>query len=119
MKQELKQLMEAPLANLENRITELKTELIERLKLKEKVLQELEWEKGKLDSEINAFRGYFINPENSRMPFVMKKIDVEHMMLNEEINCFRDTAILKDKIRTAVEQLFTEKMKQGMIYGRS
>lgn len=113
----LNRLLTIPIENLEQRIKEIETEIIERLQIKETILAELEHQRKKLEGEINRLRYNSYNPA-----FVSRQIALESQMLNieqgklhEQVACFRDIVILKEKLRFAKEELKKQKERAKLL----
>lgn len=113
---DVKTLLEIPVTNLEKRIEELKKDIMERVRLRDTVVNDLEWERKKMDEELDQFRGYLVS--HNEIPFKMKKTELQHSISMEKVNCFRDLIMLREKLRYAIEKYNIEKNKKRLVNGR-
>lgn len=116
---DLQRLLVIPIENLEQRIRDLKSEIIERREIKEALLRELEHQRRGLEDAVNQLEFDKFNPV-----FLSRKTTLQSQMLNveqnkfhEEISCFRDVIMLKEKLRFAEEELRKQREKSKLLLG--
>lgn len=114
---DLTKLLMIPIENLEQRIKEIEEEISERLQIKEALLTELEHQREELEAKINELEFDRFNPV-----FISRKTALESQMLNveqgklhEQISCFRDVGMLKEKLRFARDELRKQKEKSKIL----
>lgn len=117
----LDKLLKIPLENLGERIKELEDEIRERIDLKARIIADLEQEEINLQNKIYKLPDfkYALEPDSI---FISRKTTLELQMLNaerikmqEEVACFRDLVILKEKLRFAKEELKKQKCKSDLL----
>lgn len=116
---DLQRLLVIPIENLEHRIQELESEIKERREIKKALISELEHQRRGLEDAINQLEFDKFNPI-----FLSRKTTLQSQMLNveqnkfhEEISCFRDVIMLKEKLRFAEEELRKQKEKSKLLLG--
>lgn len=114
---DLQRLLTIPIENLEQRIKELESEIDERRKIKKALLFELEHQRESLEDEINQLEFDKFNPSfmSRKTTLQSQMLNVEQSKFHEEISCFRDVVMLKEKLRFAEEELKKQKEKSKLL----
>ncbi|MFA5032761.1 MAG: hypothetical protein WC614_07060 [bacterium] len=114
---DLQRLLLVPIENLEQRIKELESEIDERQKIKKGLISELEHQRVGLEDAVNQLEFDKFNPSfmSRRTTFQLQMLNVEQSKFHEEISCFRDVIILKEKLRFAQEELRKQKEKSKLL----
>lgn len=117
----LDKLLKIPLENLEERIKELEDETKERLKLKAKIIADLGQEEINLQNKIYRLPNfkYALEPDSifisRKTTLELQILSAERLKMQEEVACFRDVVILKEKLRFAKEELKKQKGKSNLL----
>ena len=122
----LDELLKIPLENLEGRIKELEDEIIKRKELRAKIIAGLEQQELDLQNKIYRLPNFKYALE-TKSNLISKKTTLELQILNaerikmqEEVACFRDLVMLKEKLRFSKEELKKQKWKLYLfLNGRS
>lgn len=119
---DLQRLLTIPIENLEQRIKELEEDISERRQIKKALLFELEHQRAGLEEAINQLEFDRFNPSfmSRKTTLQSQMLGVEQSKFHEEISCFRDVVMLKEKLRFAEEELKKQKEKSKLLLdGRS
>lgn len=110
-------LIRQPIKNLESRITQLDGEISKRISIHEKSITCLATQIIQLKNRIWHHRYSHLFGESMRL-----KRDFENQLQNlksqsimEQVNCFRDIAILNEKVQSTREELELERTKLQLI----
>ena len=114
---DLTRLLMIPIENLEQRIKEIEEEIIERLRIRETIFRELEHQRKKLEAKINKLEYARYNPASlsSKTSLESQTLSVEQGNLHEQVSCFRDIVILREKLRFAKEELKKQREKSKLL----
>ena len=114
---DLQRLLTIPIENLEQRIKELESEIDERREIKKSLIFELEHQRVGLEDAVNQLEFDKFNPSfmSRKTTFQLQMLNVEQSKFHEEISCFRDVIMLKEKLRFAQEELRKQKEKSKLL----
>lgn len=114
---DLTRLLMIPIENLEQRIKEIEEEIVERLGIRETILQELEHQRKGIENAINQLEFDRFNPVfvSRKTALESQMLSVEQSKLHEQVACFRDIVILNEKLRFAKEELKKQKEKSKLL----
>lgn len=113
----LDRLLRIPLENLETRIQEIEKEVNERVKIKQRILADLEHERKRFETKNNElnfikFNSHFLS---RRTTLEIQMLNIEKAKQQEEVSCFRDLQRLRQELRFAKEELKREREKSKLI----
>jgi len=114
---DLQRLLTIPIENLEQRIRELESEIAERREIKKSLISELEHQRVGLEDAVNQLEFDKFNPSfmSRKTTFQLQMLNVEQGKFHEEISCFRDVVMLREKLRFAQEELRKQKEKSKLL----
>ena len=114
---DLTRLLMIPIENLEQRIKEIEDEIFERLRIRETIFRELEHQRKKLEGKVNQLEYDRFNPTfiSRKTTLESQMLSVEQGKLHEQVACFRDIVILREKLRFAKEELKKQREKSKLL----